>query len=434
VIVAFLILPPIKPTCRRTPHFIEYLRHARHGNTHPVLPLVSRRNFWGMYDTIKFPEINVFNPSLLSLPILQNSSAEYVAVAREEYLVINLENGKDAQPRELVGGLLEDTRDHTRYSPTRNRDLRGNKITYLEKLINSEDVVFPKCEGYWYINIQGPEDGRLFWSKLGEPLLIYLSVSPDNISQCRTLYIIDLRIAYAPLRKLLPDPPIRFPRSIPLVYHNQTGFPKNWAVFTNAFGQVFVHTDLVPQRIFELMIPDSEEDFPNFSSPASDLSLLEPLPTTTYDRNCVSRILGDTEVPYSIELHQSSPLLDVVLCTTGDVKSGKCDETDPQNRIYIMLIQGAHRSRNLYYEPRIVTLNSSSPFNYISFSKPLIYRTTLIDGIDFSGSSKRSSNLHAFYELPQNQTTSIRARTGNWVSGRFVNLVVWIRGRNQSYD
>ena len=360
---------------------IEYLRNAPN-STLPVLPLVSRRNFWGSYDTIEFPGVVVFNPSLLSLPILENTSAEYVGVAREERLVIALDDGTDVQPRELVGALMEDVRDDTRYYPTAKRWIQGYEVAYLEEMIQSDDITFPKCKGLWYHNIQGPEDGRLFWSKLGEPLLIYLSVSPENSNLCRTLYLIDLRSAYEPLQQLLPEPPIRFPRSIPLLYRTQTGFPKNWAVFSNSLGKIFVHTDLIPQRIYELKVPESEDEFPTFFSPASELALLEQLTTPTV-ANCMSRIIGQTENPYPIDLHQSSPLLEIVLCATADARAGRCDHA--RNRIFIMLVQVVHRSKVLYYEPRIVSLNSSPPHSYISLSKPLVYRTTLADVVDCSG-------------------------------------------------
>jgi hypothetical protein len=41
-----------------------------------------------------------------------------------------------------------------------------------------------------------------------------------------------------------------------------------------------------------------------------------------------------------------------------------------------MLIHAVHRPGGLFYEPRIVTLNASAPYNYISVSKPLVYGTS----------------------------------------------------------
>ena len=205
--------------------------------------------------------------------------------------------------------------------------------------------------------------------QLGEPLLIYLSDSPENCGLCRALYLVDLRSVYPPLANLLgtDSPPIRFNRSVPLLYPGQTGFHKNWAVFTTFNGDILIHTDLIPQRIYWL--PPSES-FPTFYSPVSELATLAPLFQGT-DENCLSLALNDRiSKPNETLLHQSSPLLEVVLCTSAQVLSGSCDL---RNRIYIMLIHAVHKPGRAYYEPRIVTLNPSPPFDYLSISKPLVY-------------------------------------------------------------
>jgi cobalamin biosynthesis Co2+ chelatase CbiK len=47
--------------------------------------------------------------------------------------------------------------------------------------------------------------------------------------------------------------------------------------------------------------------------------------------------------------------------------------------VYMGVIQAQHLvSGARYYEARIVTLNFSLPFNYISISKPMLYCTALL--------------------------------------------------------
>ena len=184
------------------------------------------------------------------------------------------------QPRDLIAGLFADTDDDevyrkSRYNPPIEPDITAFSEQALKGLIHSNDTYFPECnvkEYRWYMDVQGPEDGRLFWTQLGEPLLAYLSVSPENCDLCRTLYLIDLRSVYPPLAELLRtnSPPIRFKKSVPLLYSGQSGFHKNWALFTNSDGDIFIHTDLVPQSIYKLPFSDS---FPTFSSPASELAI-----------------------------------------------------------------------------------------------------------------------------------------------------------------
>jgi hypothetical protein len=132
---------------------------------------------------------------------------------------------------------------------------------------------------------------------------------------------------------------------------------------------VFIHADLFPQSVYKLNVGHT----PTFSSPASELSLaLEPVATyIPEDQNCISTVLENG--PF----HQSSPFLEVILCTSAQVSAGSCDPNDHNNRIYIGVIHRVHGiGHRPYYEPRIISLNSSAPFNYVSVSKPLIYSTS----------------------------------------------------------
>lgn len=56
---------------------------------------------------------------------------------------------------------------------------------------------------------------------------------------------------------------------------------------------------------------------------------------------------------------------------------GECDPNDAQNRVYIGLVHAVHKGNGdhyeRHYERRLISLNSTAPFNYISISKPLMY-------------------------------------------------------------
>jgi len=85
----------------------------------------------------------------------------------------------------------------------------------------------------------------------------------------------------------------------------------------------------------------------------------------------------DTEKPIPVEIHHAMSFLDVVLCTSSDIRSGHCDAGNPNNRIYLGMIHVVHKGSGQHYERhyerRIVTMNSTSPFNYLSVSKPVMY-------------------------------------------------------------
>ena len=393
----FLTAPPTLdlPYSSSTPLSLTILRTTFHS---PTVPLISRRNFWGVSEEIEFPNRSCFNPTLLNIPSRPGkiSNGSLVVVARDEDRELG-EGDNFVKPHSIIACLLNLSEDdggtQHRWSPMGQFGNRCHSFEQLETVVHSNDTFFPKCNPstneHWYDHIPGPEDPRIFWSHLGEPLLIYNSIGASNSDICRQMYLVDLRSVYPILRHILSDfdepAPIRFAESVPLSYKDQTGLQKNWTPFTNTAGEVFVHTDLIPQTIYKLALPDNS--VPTFSSPAVDLVTLELVTKSAVFENCItlsldrsgySSIRPGDHSNRDIEVHQSTPFLEVVLCTSTDALSGACDVDKPENRVYMGLIHILHApNRPRYYERRIVTLNSSSPFQYLSVSKPLMYCMTL---------------------------------------------------------
>jgi hypothetical protein len=343
-----------------------------------VTLLISEGNSWGIPEDIEFPNLEVFNPSLLTLPTNGNGNASLVVVAREFG-----HRTPELQPEWVTAGILDlpnpaDT-NHTQIRWTFPGDIRNrcHSLQRLDALIHSNDTYFPKCDNgngfdWWFRDMQGPEDPRLFWTHIGEPLVFYNSIAATNIDVCRHMYVVDLRSAYSVLRDRLssiPDPPpIRFPESVPLFRINQPTIEKNWSPFSNSAGDIFLQTEVLPQTIYKLKI---SQPLPNFDSPLSEFSILELVVNGTSDKNCISLAVNDSYNDFRI--HNSSPYIEVVLCTFNDVQSGTCDSEDPNNRLYMGLIHIKHPQQ--YYERRIITLNSTFPWNYVSISKPLMFGT-----------------------------------------------------------
>ena len=350
----------------------------------PVIPLSSRLDFWGLFDTIEFVNVSAFNPSLLTLPNAgERKNGTFVVVAREEYKFKWI-NGVMVQPRMIIASLLHVTNSdpQRRWSPRESPRIQPHSLERLGKLVHSNDTYFPKCEPDpegLLTSIQGPEDPRLIWSHLGEPLMIYNSIPPENSDLCRHFYLVDLRGVYPIVADIISETanpaPIRFNESIPIAYPGQEGLHKNWAPFTNPAGDVFIHVHLVPQTIYKLKL-DSPSSPLTSNSPVDLLSLEPIVRHPPEDENCVTIALSG--FPRS-DIHQSTPFLDVVLCRSEDVHSGLCDPEDPNNRVYMGVIHAQHITENRrYYETRVVTLNFSFPFNYVSISKPMLYCTTLL--------------------------------------------------------
>ena len=394
----FTFLTPLHSTTRVTelseqvdhptpsiPYSIQFFRAtAYHGS---VVPLISRRNFWGTYETLTFPNFNVFNPSLISLPYHPRHRTSFAVITRNEFEWAK-QDGEEIQPRSLVAGLLDVSNSSTpaksRWQPKQTPSVIVHSAQKVARLVQSWETYYPACwnvPGYW--NIQGPEDGRIFWTHWGEPLLIYISVPPPALEICRVMYLVDLRCVYPAFERHLSDVAnsvrVRFPRSVPLVYNGQEGFMKNWAPFTDREGNFYVHTALIPQTIFKLEVAPGKR-LPTYNSSAEDISILRPVDTDPRAPNCISIALGEfghLPKPNPVEIHQSTPFLEVVLCTNEQVRRGECDPLDPRKRVYIGVVHAVHKGNGdhyeRHYERRLVTLNSTAPFNYISISKPLMY-------------------------------------------------------------
>ena len=378
-------LPVSRDKSDRTPTMmpttLTLLRNLK--TNYRVIPLLSKLDYWGLPINISFPNRHTFNPAILALPYPgEDMNASYVVVARDEYKFPIDEHGYMYQPRAIYGGLLHlppISDEENRWRLREHPQAQTHSALLLEDLIHSHETYFPKCEPEALDGlgtIQGPEDARVFWSHLGEPLMIYNSVSPKHSELCRHFYIVDLRAVYPAVAAIVGDtinpPPIRFRKSVPITYAGQSGFHKNWAPFTDANGDVYIQSHIVPQTIFKLRT----ESLPSFDSQPADLISLDPvLRHPQEDENCLTIAFKGFR---RRRLHQSTPFLDVVLCRSEDVRSGACNPDDPNNRVYMGLMHAQYHENPMptLYEPRIVTMNATFPFNFLSISKPLAFGMT----------------------------------------------------------
>jgi hypothetical protein len=408
----------------------------------PIIPVVSQLDFWGLPETIEFSGINTFNPALLSFPNNDDSGSNrsLVVITSEEYKTEEMD-GAEVQPRQLIAGILDivdDLDPKRRWIPGEYPKSVSHSVQILENLVHSHDTQSPKCEpdplGLFYNN-QGPEDGRLVWSHLGEPLLIYHSISPKHSKFCRGFYLVDFRTVYPAFEHVLSphslSPPIRFPGSVPLSFAGQEGLHQAWSLFTDYAGQVLIHVNLVPQKIYKLRLDNySADSLPTISSPASDLVTLDPIIIDTEERNCLTLALTRFTKD---EIHQSgSPFIELVLCTSSGIKASSCDPNNPGNRAYIGVIEAQHGQDAIFHETRIVLLNSSYPFNYIGVSKPLKYSTSqpfylrVGTNTKISGNRQRP-NLYHVSQLSQSKDRSFGQRARYRLLGRFFDYFIWLK-------
>src|SRR5579859_6172216 len=167
----------------REPRVVEFLRSSK-ASRFPisVTPLINRLNAWGIIEKIDYSGGEGFNPSLLSLPVDGFSDGPLVVVARERDPSL-WENDPPVRPRWLIAAMLElpykETQTRLRWNPVFDFKIEATPPVRLPALVhNRTATLFPKCDvnndlDKWFRNVQGPEDPRLFWTHIGEPLVIY---------------------------------------------------------------------------------------------------------------------------------------------------------------------------------------------------------------------------------------------------------------------
>jgi len=366
-----------------------------------VVPILSRTNFWGTWENVDCEDRVCFNPTLLGLPFHDPSkNVPFVVVARDpDNTTFHPTDawGYFTGTRSISGSLVDlpsaANASRYRWAPSDRFSLQCRSTHTLQDAVHMDPEKFPRKipEGQRSCFLTtGPEDPRIFYSHLGEPLLLYNSVGAANSEHCRHFYLVDIRAVYDPLREILArgtnsPPPIRFRHSIPILYEGQKGLQKNWMPFSDVSGNIYFHTDLVPQTIYKLSPPTAHK-YPSFKSRFADLVTLEPVVKSTTYQNCILNALDlpNYELDNSLGnqplvIHQATPFLEAVLCKYDEVRNGSCDPELPANRIYMGIFHVLHRGGDKrIYERRIITLESTPPFKYLSVSKPLMYSVVLL--------------------------------------------------------
>ncbi|GAO51131.1 hypothetical protein G7K_5242-t1 [Saitoella complicata NRRL Y-17804] len=344
--------------------------HRRSQHTFPlpsgpkrdVLPIVSRKHPWGAHGLVELG-IGHHNPSILRMP--PGTGALYVTVARSQYdtrIVQDIEGQPvDIDLRDILAALLEDDPTHNTHAwPPDLNILYNTTQTTILPLIRSTSNVIRGCvpaAGWWFRHIPGPEDARLFWSALGEPLLTYNSPgSRDDL--CRQIYLVDARVVMPELNEALERigwndaHPVRLRHHFPLYWEGQGGLEKNWALI--AVGEeLYVHTDLAPRKVWSLGGYDTEKR----------QLVLTPLHQDKTTSNCFTDIRNASDM---LLPHQTGNFIPLTLCNRGECKP------TPENTV---LTGFAHWKFGIpgQYERRVITLKSTPPFDYVSMSPPLTF-------------------------------------------------------------
>ncbi|KAH0835273.1 hypothetical protein AYO21_10698 [Fonsecaea monophora] len=263
----------------------------------------------------------------------------------------------------------------------------------------------PHCKGdlaHLAFNL-GPHDARVFYGP-SAPFTVYGS---NSLYTCFGQWLRDFRPLVSswgatPVAAAFADP---VDLQKPAEYHP---IEKNWFVFWDLAGQIYVHHDLYPKRTFARLLPDGGVG-PNLS-PAAEAT----------DAACIAKHMP--RIGETLEsIHQATNSLSVTLCARGTCTP------DARNTFILSVFQ--HKSFHAYhsvYEPYVILFAPAPPFQIVAISKKPFW----VNGRGLPG-EKRPDYLPIPPTAPWNQTemlyvTSLAWKAGNQTYHGYLDDVVFV--------
>ncbi|KAF4457209.1 hypothetical protein F53441_773 [Fusarium austroafricanum] len=369
--------------------------------------LTSLRNNMGFRNLIdaKATGYQIMNPTILELPREANSSHEFLIIARTKHTKVNIDNKTYSKARQVAFFA------NLTYNKLGRPLLKAGKWSKL-LLEDFGDFSDPKhhCKNQPAMDKYiGPEDMKLFWTRTGEPLLIFTH-QVDDETICQGQFIIDVRAALPELEQALgPDytqrlPPIRFDGPTGLFRDPTPGIEthpkfqreKNWALAQSPFDPKMDLLLMVePGQLYRYKSRDENVEL--IVSPKDQRTAIEePYPPTakpgkTWHGKTMTCI-NDAWIDDG-HVHQSTPMLSLTLCNRG-----AC-EPDEQNTIMMGMVQ--HRldppfAPFSWYDRRIAVYEATAPYRMISVSKKFTYHGEADGTYSWTGSMSYYTNQTEF--------------------------------------
>ncbi|EMT73007.1 hypothetical protein FOC4_g10001852 [Fusarium odoratissimum] len=345
----------------------------------------------------------IMNPTLLELPRGGNSSHDFLVIARTKHIAKNI-HGKQYQLARQVATFANLTYDS--FGRPLLKTGKWSKLL-VEDFGDSEH----HCKGEPNIDKYiGPEDMKLFWTRTGEPLLIFTHQVNDK-NMCQGQFLIDVRAALVELEQILgPElssllPPIRFAspaglrRDAPPGQENHRRYQreKNWAPGQSPFSS---ESELLlmaePGQLFRWISNDEPVELV-LGAKDQRSAVEEPYPATAKpgetwhsrrSMTCVHDVMLHDE-----HVHQSTPMLTLTLCHRGSC------EPDRQNTVMLGMVQRRQdppAAPFTWYDRRIAVYESSPPYSMLSVSKKLTYHGETDSRYIWTGSMSYYTNHTEF--------------------------------------
>lgn len=281
----------------------------------------------GKYFTIDFGEARTLNPNIIPHPELNNT---WIVVAQKIRSTSALRFTEIACDATFVDGVLRCTKPPIPLpiAPTAGDGCHGD-LAYAE------------------MNL-GPHDARVF---LGphSPLVVYGS---NSRFACFGQFVQDLRS--------LMDWKDETPGAADFRIGTELQRPdpwgeveKNWFLFWDLEGQVYVHYDLWPTRGFAKLSLDG--------SVTPNLAVFAEEQDTACMKKMVPSLASDSE-----SIHQATNSLRVTLCTRDDTN---CTPNESNTFILVIYHHKTFYNFQSMYEPYVMLFRSQAPFDIYSMSR-----------------------------------------------------------------
>ncbi|KAL4772020.1 hypothetical protein BDW60DRAFT_187973 [Aspergillus nidulans var. acristatus] len=321
--------------------------------THQVLQSIISKD--GAYLPIDFGSRRAINPSIIAHP---EENTTWIVTAQLH------EPQKGDKPRLWFAELV----CTAAFSPSKYASSSRQALRCTEPPLILPIAATPsdstKCTGdeaFFALSI-GPHDARVFHGPDG-PYTIYGSTSQFT---CFGQWMLDFRLLVDWGVDTINDHHgfVRQPTELqrPLPYRS---IEKNWFVFWDAAGQIYVHHDIAPTRMFAQLEPDGSvgPDLAPMAAEADNSCLRQRLPPLTPPPDTVAP-RGDSE-----SIHQATNALSITLCARADPSC----VPRPDNTFVLTIFQ--HKSfyrLHSTYEPYAMLFRAVSPFEIYGVSaKPL---------------------------------------------------------------
>ncbi|KAK9459489.1 uncharacterized protein V1516DRAFT_697017 [Lipomyces oligophaga] len=217
------------------------------------------------------------------------------------------------------------------------------------------------CVKHDYLAVkQGLLDPRIFFSPLGEPLMV---VGSNGQKNCLSQYVVDLRTLIPELtnKMRLHNVPIRYwgMTELPRSANELQEVEKNWFLLYDSLdsNKEYIHYDYATRSISASKQPEGETEFKSIANPTPQVvtGLLLDLRGVEHAEN---------------ELHQATNSLLVTMCDFPCIPT-------IHNTVLIEILHVKYLNIfEVFYRRYAIVMNATAPFNIIGRTENLMYAGT----------------------------------------------------------